>query len=76
MRFDPRAAKKGVSSLATEITTASQNAIVISNGVRDVPNTMSFQAMKGLNEMTEKDIYVVATSLSPDEYARLNVLGQ
>jgi hypothetical protein len=81
VRFDTRAAAdrgtdKRVSALASDIISTNENAIVISNGVRDVPNTMSFQAMKGLNEMTEKDIYVVATSLSPDEYARLNVLGQ
>jgi hypothetical protein len=32
--------------------------------------------MKGLNGLTEKDIFVVATMINPDKYAELNVLGQ
>jgi hypothetical protein len=49
---------------------------VISDGVRDIANVMSFQKMKGLNDLTENDINIVATHLAPAKYAELNVLGR
>jgi hypothetical protein len=32
--------------------------------------------MKGRNDLADKDVYIIVTSLNPDVYARLNVIGQ
>ncbi len=42
---------------------------------RDI-GAMSFQRMKGRNDLADKDAYVIVTSLAPELYARLNVIGQ
>ena len=74
--IDKRARKGQVTALAREITGANANAIVISDMVRDVPNVMNFQSMKGANGLEANDIYSVVTCLSPDKYAELNVIGR
>jgi hypothetical protein len=37
---------------------------------------MSFQSMKGLNDLAKNDILIVVSHLAPEKYAHLNVLGQ
>src|SRR6185503_10044879 len=59
-----------------EITKSNDNAIVISDMVRNVPKVRTFQGMKGVNGLETKDIYIVVTCLSPAKYAELNVIGQ
>jgi hypothetical protein len=78
---DPRARadgkKAGVSQLASSILSADENAIVIANGVdKELPRILTFQRMKGLNGLEERNIYIVLTWLAPTVYAKLNVLGQ
>ena len=66
-----------VSKLAREIVTADSNAIVISNGVEDqVERVITFQKAKGQNDLKTKNIFVILTNLAPEQYARLNVVGQ
>ena len=65
-----------VSALAAEIAGSNENAIVISDGVRDPAKAMSFQAMKGLNDFAETDVYIILTHLAAEKYAELNILGQ
>jgi hypothetical protein len=67
--IDRRARKGGVTSLAEEITTSNDKAIVISDMVRGVDKVMNFQSMKGVNGLEPNDIYTVATCLSPAKYA-------
>jgi hypothetical protein len=65
-----------VSALAQEILEADENAIVIADGVKDIPGVYTFQGMKGLNGMEDGNIYIILTWMAPEEYAELNVLGQ
>ena len=74
--IDRRARKGGVTSLAEEITTSNDKAIVISDMVRGVDKVMNFQSMKGVNGLEPNDIYTVVTCLSPAKYAELNVMGR
>ena len=37
---------------------------------------MSFLRMKGRNDLADKDVYIILTSLAPDHYAVLNVIGR
>ena len=74
--MDKRAKREEVTELAREITETNDNAIVISDMVRNVPNVRTFQGMKGVNGLETNDIYIVVTCLSPAKYAELNVIGQ
>jgi hypothetical protein len=65
-----------VSALTREILSANKDALVIADGTRDVEGSISFQGMKGRNDFQEKDVYIVITSLAPEKYAELNVIGQ
>ena len=65
-----------VSALAREILEADKNAVVISDGVKDIPGVYTFQGMKGLNGLEDRNIYIILTWMAPEKYAELNVLGQ
>jgi hypothetical protein len=65
-----------VTALAREIVMENPNAFVISDGVKGVECVTTFQSMKGLNGLEDRDVYVVLTSLAPEKYAQLNVIGQ
>jgi hypothetical protein len=68
--------QKRVSALATEILAADSNATIISDGVEGVDGVKTFQSMKGLNGLEERNIYVIATCIAPERFAELNVIGQ
>jgi hypothetical protein len=75
--FDPRASSRDAAALANEIIAQNSKATVIGNGIRAVPkNAMTFQRAKGDNSLTEQDIYVILTFVSPEQFVELNVLGQ
>lgn len=74
--LDRRAQKREIKALAQEITSSNRNAMVISDMVGDVPGVMTFQSMKGINELAANDVYIVVTCLSPPKYAELNVIGR
>jgi hypothetical protein len=82
LHIDPHAkADRGdidhISALAKTITDADPLATIICNGVKgDDGRVLSFQKAKGCNGLNERNIYVILTLLSPDHYARLNVVGQ
>ena len=63
-------------ALAQEILQADKNAVVISDGVKDIPDVYTFQGMKGLNGLEDRNIYIILTWMAPEKYAELNVLGQ
>ncbi len=65
-----------VSALAREIVRENPSAFVISDGVSGVESVKTFQSMKGLNGLEDRDVYVILTSLAPEKYAQLNVIGQ
>jgi hypothetical protein len=66
-----------VTALADEILDANPNAIVIANGIEGSnPRIKTFQRAKGLNDLDENDIFLIATCLSPEHYAVLNAIGQ
>ena len=65
-----------VSAIAREILDADQNAVVITDGVKDTDNVYTFQGMKGLNGLEDRNIYIILTWMAPAKYAELNVLGQ
>jgi hypothetical protein len=66
-----------VSALAQEILEADGNAVVITDGVKDIPEGVyTFQRMKGLNGLEHRNIYIILTWMAPEKYAELNVLGQ
>jgi len=71
-----RTDKQKISILAKEILEANANAVVVADGVDDSIGAMSFQRMKGRNDLADRDVYIILTSLNPDLYARLNVIGQ
>jgi hypothetical protein len=50
--------------------------VVISDGVKDTPGVYTFQGMKGLNGLEDRNIYIILTWMAPEKYAELNVLGQ
>jgi hypothetical protein len=79
--LDPRAAadrpgKKKISDLAKEILDTNGNAVVVADGVGDGIGAMTFQRMKGRNDLADRDVYIMLTSLAPELYARLNVIGR
>jgi hypothetical protein len=82
LRTDRRARKDsedkaGVSQLAEEIISDDPNALVIADGVdAGISQVLTFQRMKGLNELEDKNIYVILRYLAPEKYAELNILGQ
>jgi hypothetical protein len=65
-----------VSAIAREIMNSNGNAVVVSDGVDENIGAMSFQRMKGRNDLADKDVYIILTSLAVEVYARLNVIGQ
>jgi hypothetical protein len=65
-----------VSHLAEEIVDADANAVVISNGVVGVDRVLTFQKSKGMNDLNDKNIFIILTNLAPEQYAELNVIGQ
>ena len=71
-----QAEELNVSALAQEILEADKNAVVISDGVKDIPGVYTFQGMKGLNGLEDRNIYIILTWMAPEKYAELNVLGQ
>ena len=80
--FDKRAAadrlgKPNVTALAKEIISANPNAFVIANGVHDDgERVLTFQSAKGYNGLEDRDVYIIVTNLAPDQYEKLNVIGQ
>jgi len=82
LRTDHRARKDSedkprVSQLAEESISNDPNALVIADGVDDeISEVLNFQKMKGLNELENKNIYVILRYLAPEKYAELNILGQ
>jgi hypothetical protein len=82
--LDPRAradqtrkGEPGVTELAREIAAADPDAVIISDGVRDdVLNVYTFQSMKGLNGLENRNLYIILTWAAPPKYAELNVVGQ
>jgi hypothetical protein len=74
--IDKRASARRIDELAREITDANPDAYVICNGVKDNDDVLTFQKAKGANHLADNDIYIIVTSLNPDHYARLNVVGQ
>jgi hypothetical protein len=73
-----REGDKRVSALAAEILAANQNAVVISDGVREADRlrVLTHQSAKGRNGLEHNDVFVVVTNLAPAKFAELNVLGQ
>jgi hypothetical protein len=77
LHYDTRASSRHVTELAKEIVDSNSQARVISDGVdKGVGNVLTFQRMKGSNDLAGNDIYVIVTPLAPEQYARLNVIGQ
>ena len=75
--IDNRATSRRVTDLAREIVNSDENATVISNGVDgDVGRVLTFQKSKGMNDLAQNDLYVILTSLAPEQYAQLNVIGR
>lgn len=80
--LDPRArsdssGEASVSDLAREIHAADPEAVIISDGVRDaVPNVYTFQSIKGLNGLENRNLYIILAWAAPPKYAELNVIGQ
>jgi hypothetical protein len=52
------------------------NAVVVSDGVDETVGAMTFQKMKGRNDLAAKDVFIILTSLAVEVYARLNVIRQ
>lgn len=74
---DTRARSQEVTKLATEILESNSQAWVISDGVNSgAGNVLTFQRMKGSNDLAGNDIYIIVTPLAPEQFARLNVIGQ
>jgi hypothetical protein len=67
-----------VPALAQNILDSNLNAVVIADGLDDLKGdrAKSFQGMKGHNGFSQSDVFIILTHLSPEVYARLNVLGQ
>jgi hypothetical protein len=65
-----------VSAIAREIMNSNGNAVVVSDGVDENIGAMTFQKMKGRNDLADKDVFIILTSLAQEMYARLNVIGQ
>ncbi len=65
-----------VSALAQEILEADKNAVVMTDGVKDIPGVYTFQGMKGLNGLEDRNVYIILTWMAPEKYAELNVSGQ
>lgn len=65
----------GISKLVAEIVAQNPNAVIIADGV-DHERVTNFQRMKGANDLSDRDIYIIMTHLHPDVYAELNILGQ
>jgi hypothetical protein len=75
---DKRARAQNIKELVREILASNEKAVVIADGLGDMKGSraMTFQGMKGHNGLSAADIYIISTSLAPEVYARLNVLGQ
>ena len=76
--IDTRASAETISALSREILAANKNAVVVADGIKekDDSRTMSFQKMKGRNDLTTNDVLIILTSLAPAVYAKLNVIAQ
>ena len=74
--LDSRAGARKVEDLVREIRANDENGVIISNGVETEDNIYTFQGMKGLNGLETSNIYVVMNWFNPDQYAKLNILGQ
>ena len=74
--LDKRARAQDVDALVGEIRANDQNSVIITNGVKPETNVYTFQRMKGLNRLEASDIYVNINWFAPEQYARLNILGQ
>lgn len=69
--------KLKVTALADEILAMNPEAIVIANGVkRSDTRIKNFLGAKGLNDLNDKDVFVIVTCISPEQYAELNVIGE
>jgi hypothetical protein len=75
--IDRRATKRKITTLVDEILAANPDAVIIANGsdLTD-PRILNYQLAKGVNGLEDNDIIVIATCLSPEHYAELNVVGQ
>jgi hypothetical protein len=75
--IDRKAAAAKISGLVDEILRANSDAFIIANG-SDIADSriLNFQRAKGLNDLNDRDIFVIVTCLCPDHYAELNVIGQ
>jgi hypothetical protein len=40
------------------------NAVVVSDGVDETVGAMTFQKMKGRNDLADKDVFIILTSLA------------
>jgi len=74
--IDPRAKKQTVAELAREIIAKNDNARVIANHCESVENAISFQSMKGVNDLKHNDVYIIPTMLGAAHFSKLNILGQ
>jgi hypothetical protein len=75
--IDRRASKQKITDLVEQVLRAHPEAVIIANGT-DItdPEVLTFQRAKGVNGFEERDVFVILTCLSPDQYAELNVVGQ
>lgn len=77
--IDSRASKQKVPELCSEFLSKSQNAVVISNNLKNTNdpvirygvNAFSHQSARGSNGLIKNDILTVLTYLSPDLYSKL-----
>jgi len=74
--LDSRAGARKVEDLVREIRANDENGVIISNGVETEDNVYTFQGMKGLNGLETSNIYIIMNWFNPDQYAKLNILGQ
>ncbi|MEQ8862811.1 MAG: hypothetical protein RIC54_05315 [Thalassobaculum sp.] len=81
--IDERASKQKIEGLCSEFLTKSQNAVVISNNLKNTNdpvirygvNAFSHQSARGSNDLIKNDILTVLTYLSTDLYSKLCVVA-
>jgi hypothetical protein len=76
VKIDNRARKQDIKSLVSELSKQEPNGLIISDMVPLAHNVTNFQRMKGANQYQGANITIILTLISPEKYARLNILGQ
>jgi hypothetical protein len=76
VKIDARSSKRHIEELVDEIVDGDRGCLVVTDMVRSNTNVLNYQQMKGANGHQQKNVHVVMTSLSPEKYSELNVLGQ